>query len=117
MDWEAAWAGNAAIDLAFTHAYLDFYCVSQTGDGVGRAAQLSRCFFDGYTALRPLPADYATAYLPVRMAHALGVLRAWHAWGPAAWRNAVERQRVARVLELFRVYARKAGAAPRREGP
>ena len=26
LDWESAWAGNPEIDLAVTHAYLDFYC-------------------------------------------------------------------------------------------
>lgn len=24
VDWESAWAGNPAVDLALTHAYLDF---------------------------------------------------------------------------------------------
>jgi aminoglycoside phosphotransferase (APT) family kinase protein len=107
VDWEAAWSGNPWVDLAFAHAYLDFYCVSQQGNALVRALELQRCFFDGYGARRPLPPDYQWEYLPVRMAHALGVLRAWHGWGPRAWQAALAQGRVAQVLALYRAYGRR----------
>jgi Ser/Thr protein kinase RdoA (MazF antagonist) len=88
VDWQSAWAGNAAVDVAIVHAYLDAYCPSELiGD-----------FFRGYTALRPLPPDYAAAYRPVRMAQALALLRVWHGQG---------RSRLVRhALALYQAYAR-----------
>ena len=50
------------------------------------------------------PADYARAYLPVRMAQLMGVLRAWREHG--AWHGAVAAGRVQRALDLYRLYAR-----------
>jgi aminoglycoside phosphotransferase (APT) family kinase protein len=90
VDWESAWAGNPLIDFAIVHAYLDSYA----------SRELIGCFFDGYAALRPLPADYERTYLPVRMAHALGLLRVWYGQGRQAG--------VRRAVELFRAYSRLA---------
>jgi len=94
IDWEAAWAGNSAIDCAVTQAYLESYA----------SEALVRAWLEGYTAVRPLPADYARAYLPVRMAQLMGVLRAWREHG--AWHGAVAAGRVQRTLDLYRLYAR-----------
>jgi Ser/Thr protein kinase RdoA (MazF antagonist) len=88
VDWEKAWSGNAEIDLAVTHAYLESYCPAEP---------LSQ-FFTGYLAHRALPPGYARDSLPARMAHALGLMQVWHAQGRA--------QFVARGIELFRAYAR-----------
>ena len=88
VDWESAWAGNPLIDFAIAHAYLEAYA----------APELTGRFFAGYTALGPLPADYEQVYLPVRMAHALGLLKIWHGQGRQAG--------VRRAIELFRQYAR-----------
>ena len=90
VDWESAWAGNAAIDLAVTHAYLDYYC----------RQELVRCFVAGYASAGPLPDDYTSAYLPVRMAQALALARVWHRRGPQA--------NVRRAVELYREYGRQA---------
>lgn len=89
VDWESAWAGNSMIDLAITHTYLDYYCPSE----------LIRCFFAGYRALRSLPVDYDRAYLPVRMAQALGLV--WVCYGQSLGPN------VRRAMELFRTYAQR----------
>lgn len=101
VDWESAWAGNPLVDLAITHAYLDFYAPPVLVDE----------FFDGYRSVSGLPADYASGYLPVRAAQTLGVLRAWHGRGLAAWQAALAGQRVARVVELFRRYLRQIASA------
>ena len=98
VDWEAAWSGNSAIDVALTHAYLDYTC----------PAELRRCFFAGYTSVRGLPPDYDSAYIPVRMAQVLGVLRAWCEQGPEVWEHLRKAGRVRRMLELYRTYARGA---------
>jgi Ser/Thr protein kinase RdoA (MazF antagonist) len=89
VDWESAWAGNPLIDLAVTHAYLDYYC----------PFELTERFFAGYNALRPLPPDYDRASVPVRMAQALALLRYWQRHGrePSAQR----------ALELYRGYLRR----------
>lgn len=97
VDWESAWSGNPLIDLAITHAYLDYYC----------PMELTRCFFTGYTSVRSLPEDYNLQYLPVRMAHVVGLLRAWQRQGTEAWQSAVERKKVERTIALYRVYCRK----------
>lgn len=97
VDWESAWAGNPAVDFAITHAYLDFYC----------PPELIRHFVAGYTAIRALPEDYRGAYLPVRMATSLGLLRAWQGRGRRAWQYAVEQQKVGRAIELYRAYWRQ----------
>jgi Ser/Thr protein kinase RdoA (MazF antagonist) len=86
VDWEKAWSGNAQIDLAVTHAYLESYCPAEP---------LAR-FFEGYLAQRALPASYARESLPARMAHTLGLLQVWHRQGRP--------QFVARGVELFRSY-------------
>lgn len=101
VDWEAAWSGNAAIDVALTHAYLDYTC----------PAPLRRCFFAGYGSLRELPPDYDTAYIPVRMAQVLGVLRAWHGQGPEVWEHVRKAGRLRRMLELYRAYASRVEGA------
>lgn len=93
VDWEKAWSGNAQVDLAVTHAYLESYC----------PAQPLAHFFDGYLSLRPLPASYARDSLPARMAHTLGLLQVWHRQGRSTF--------VARGVELFRGYARAWNAA------
>jgi Ser/Thr protein kinase RdoA (MazF antagonist) len=90
VDWESAWAGNPLIDFAIAHAYLEAYA----------PAELTDRFFAGYAALRPLPADYEQDYLPVRMAHTLGLLKVWHGQGREAG--------VRRAIELFRKYAKLA---------
>lgn len=97
VDWESARAGNPAIDFAFTHAYLDFYS----------PPELVRCFMAGYTADRALPGDYDRAYLPVRMAHALALIRVWRGRQPVAGRPAAAGRRVERAVELFRAYHRE----------
>ncbi len=80
VDWEKAWAGNPAIDLAMTHAYLDFYCPEE----------VTARFLTGYAGSRPVPVGYEKAYLPVRMAQALGMVRAWDEQGrPGPLRRAV----------------------------
>lgn len=96
VDWEAAWSGNPGIDLAFTHAYLDFYA----------SKPLRKSYLEGYTEHRDLPADYVAAYLPVRMAQVLGVLRAWHGQGDRVWRSALQGGRVERLVALFQTYCR-----------
>lgn len=89
VDWESAWAGNAAVDLAIAHAYLDyFHC----------PFELIRSFFAGYTSVRPLPPEYERAYLPVRMAQALGLLWFWQKQGQPGY--------VQRAAELYRAYCR-----------
>lgn len=97
VDWESARAGNPVIDFAFTHAYLDFYS----------PPELIRGFVAGYTADRALPEDYARAYLPVRMAHALALVRVWRGRGPVARRHAAAGRRIERAIELFRAYGRE----------
>lgn len=99
VDWESAWSGNPLIDLAITHAYLDFYA----------PPELVKRFFAGYTFAQPLPPGYERDYLPVRIAQTLGVLRAWHGRGPQAWQTVIKHGRVARVVELFRNYQRAYG--------
>lgn len=89
VDWESAWSGNAAIDFAIVQAYLEFYC----------PAALIHCFVAGYTEARALPADYGAVYRPVRMAHALGLLRVWH--------EQRRPENVRRAVELYRAYARR----------
>jgi aminoglycoside phosphotransferase (APT) family kinase protein len=89
LDWESAWAGNGAIDLAVTQVYLECYCT----------AELLAAFFAGYLARRPPPAGYERDYLPVRMAQALALVRVWKAQNAQAY--------AARALELFRAYAAK----------
>jgi Ser/Thr protein kinase RdoA (MazF antagonist) len=86
VDWESAWSSNPLIDLAITHAYLDFYC----------PAPLKAGFFEGYAATRPIPPDYDSASLPVRMAHALGMMRAWDAQGHLG--------NIPRTVEIYRAY-------------
>jgi Ser/Thr protein kinase RdoA (MazF antagonist) len=88
VDWEKAWSGNAQIDIAVTHAYLESYCPAEP------LAQ----FFSGYLAHRSLPTGYARDSLPVRIAHTLGMLSIWHNQGRAPF--------VARGVELFRAYLR-----------
>lgn len=99
VDWESAWAGNPLVDLAITAAYLDFYSPPALVDE----------FFTGYRGEQNLPPAFAREYLPVRLAQTLAVLRAWHQRGSQAWRTAIDHQRVARVLELFRRYLRELG--------
>ena len=101
VDWESAWSGNALIDLAITHAYLDYYC----------PMELTRCFLTGYTSVHGVPDDYDLRYLPVRMAHAVGLLRAWQRQGTGAWQSAVDRKKVDRTIALYRVYCRKWNAS------
>jgi aminoglycoside phosphotransferase (APT) family kinase protein len=81
VDWESAWAANAAIDLALTHAYLDSYAPDS----------LVRAFFAGDTSVRPLPEDYAALARPVRLAQALALARVWHGQRrPGLVRRAIE---------------------------
>jgi aminoglycoside phosphotransferase (APT) family kinase protein len=94
VDWEAAWAGNPAIDCAVTHAYLEAYA----------PPALVASWLEGYADCRALPGDYARAYLPVRMVQVIGLLRAWREHG--VWAAAVSARRVARALDLFRSYVR-----------
>ncbi len=94
-DWESAWIGNPLIDLAISHAYLDYYC----------PPQLTKQFMAGYLSVRAIPASYPSQYLPVRMVQVLGMMRAWYKRGAAAWRAAIEQQKVARAVRLFRMYA------------
>ncbi len=89
VDWEKAWAGNSTTDLAMTHAYLDFYCPEEA----------TARFLAGYAGSRPVPGGYEKAYLPVRMAQALGMVRAWNEQPrPKALR---------RTVELYRSYLEK----------
>lgn len=97
VDWESAWIGNPAIDLAISHAYLDFYC----------PRALTRAFLSGYLSAHTIPDDYGQAYLPVRMAQVLGMLRAWYTRGEEAWQSALAQQKVARAIRLFRLYAER----------
>lgn len=102
VDWESAWAGNAAIDVAFTQAYLEFYA---SLDHTAR-------YLDGYRALRPLPPDYSVSYLPARMALLLVLLTTWRRLGPQVWEQACGDQRVSRVLSLFRSYLARSTGHP-----
>lgn len=95
VDWESAWIGNPTIDLAISHAYLDFYC----------PRELTRAFLDGYESIGAIPAGYGQDYLPVRMAQTLGMLRAWYTRGENAWQGAISQGKVARAVKLFRLYA------------
>ena len=88
VDWESAWSGNSAIDLAVTHAYLNYYCPLE---GV-------RSFLAGYAQVKPLPPDYDRVYLPARMAHALGLAK--------VWRLRARPGEARRAVELFRIYAK-----------
>lgn len=97
VDWESAWIGNPAIDLAISHAYLNFYC----------PRELTRAFLAGYLGVRAIPTNYAQDYLPVRMAQVLGMLRAWYTRGAVAWQAAIAQQKVARAVRLFRLYAER----------
>ena len=110
VDWEAAWVGNALIDLAFSHSYLDYYCMTGGGNALTRARDLRDCFFEGYATVRELPPDFSRRYLPVRMAHLLGVIRTWHGWGSEVWQEAMA-DRVPRATALYRAYARRAREA------
>jgi aminoglycoside phosphotransferase (APT) family kinase protein len=95
VDWESAWIGNPTIDLAISHAYLDFYC----------PRELTRAFLDGYESIGAIPAGYGQDYLPVRMAQTLGMLRAWYTRGENAWQAAIAQGKVARAVNLLRLYA------------
>lgn len=89
VDWEKAWVGNSAIDLAMTHAYLDFYCPEE----------VTTRFLSGYASFRLIPEGYEKAYLPVRMAQALGMVKAWD-----------EQSRpdmLRRAVELYRTYLKR----------
>jgi len=97
VDWESAWIGNPLIDLAISHAYLDYYC----------PLALTRSFLSGYLSLREIPSEYGLGYLPVRMAQVLGMLRAWYTRGPEIWHAAIVQQKVARAVRLFRLYAQR----------
>jgi aminoglycoside phosphotransferase (APT) family kinase protein len=101
VDWESAWSGNPLIDLAITHAYLDYYC----------PMELTRCFFAGYSLIQSLPNDYDLRYLPVRMAHVVGLMRVWQRQGTEAWQSAVERKKVDRAIALYRAYCLKWNSA------
>jgi aminoglycoside phosphotransferase (APT) family kinase protein len=94
VDWESAWASSPVIDLAIAHAYLDFYC----------APPLLDAFFSGYAAARPLPDRYDRDNLPIRMAHALGMMKVWHEQGLEP--------NLRRTIDLFRAYARAADPGP-----
>lgn len=63
VDWGAAWRGNPLIDLAVAQAYLEYY-----------APQVAAELVEGYREVRDVPRDFALTYLPVRMAHALGLM-------------------------------------------
>lgn len=93
VDWESAWACNPTIDLAIAHAYLDFYC----------APPLVEEFFAGYASARPLPDRYDRDNLPIRMAHALGMMRVWDDQGLEP--------NLRRSIERFRSYARSIDGA------
>jgi aminoglycoside phosphotransferase (APT) family kinase protein len=95
VDWEAAWAGNPAIDCGVTQAYLEQYA----------PAELVRAYLAGYTSVRALPPDYGSAYLPVRMVQVMGVLRAWRGQGDRTWQAALAQGRVAQALRQYRIYA------------
>jgi len=97
VDWESAWIGNPLVDLAISHAYLDYYC----------PRALVRAFLSGYLSVREIPAEYGHAYLPVRMAQVLGMLRAWYTRGTEVWHAAIAGQKVARAIRLFRLYAER----------
>lgn len=86
VDWESAWAGNALVDLAVAQAYLEYYALPE----------LTRCFLGGYASECRLPQDYEAAYLPVRMAQALGLIRVCQARGL--------RENLRRAVDLFRTY-------------
>jgi aminoglycoside phosphotransferase (APT) family kinase protein len=89
VDWEAAWSGNPAIDLAMTHAYMDYYCP------VG----LTRAFFAGYASVRPMPVEYLINSRPVRLAQTLALAGVWLRQDNAA--------NVRRALDLYRAYAQQ----------
>jgi len=86
VDWQEAWSGNALIDVAIAHAYLDFYC----------PASLVKCFLRGYIALRPLPATYHQTSLPVRMYHTVNTLHDAYQQG--------QKSKVIRALTQYRAY-------------
>ena len=97
VDWESAWAGNPVVDFALTQAYLEFYS----------PLELVHCFASGYLSASFLPPDYQHAYLPVRMALPLSLLRVWRGQGEVAWAHAVQQRHVRRAVDLFRGYARR----------
>src|SRR5262249_22704361 len=85
VDWETAWAGNPLIDLAVATSSFEY-----------SAPALALPFLESYSRARPVPSDFASRYLPVRMAHALGLIRVF---------NIQKREaNVARAVELFRSY-------------
>ena len=89
VDWESAWIGNPSVDLAMTHAYLDCYC----------PVELTRCFFNGYLSVTPLPADYVQANLPIRMAQILGLLNTWY--------QADFPEGMKQALKMYRIYTKQ----------
>jgi aminoglycoside phosphotransferase (APT) family kinase protein len=93
VDWESAWASNPSVDLAIAHGYLDFYC----------DPSLIEAFFTGYRSARPLPDRYDRDNLPIRMAHALGMMRVWDEQGLDP--------NLRRSIELFRTYTRSIDGA------
>lgn len=90
VDWESAWVGNPTIDFAIAHAYHDCYCPNE----------LTACLVQGYRQVRSLPDDYLKTYLPVRMAHTLGMISVWHTQGFTPGKI--------RAIELFRDYCNAA---------
>ncbi len=85
VDWETAWMGNPFVDLAVTISYFDYY-----------APGLASTFLEAYGRERPLPSGFEPTYLPVRMAHTLGLIRVFNLQQRAA--------NVARGVALFRSY-------------
>ena len=88
VDWEGAWVGNSAVDLAVAHAYFDLYA----------PIDLTRRFLAGYATIGKVPSDDDKTSIMVRMAHTLALANLWHERGQFG--NA------RRAADLFREYAR-----------
>jgi len=86
VDWQEAWSGNAIIDVAIAHAYLDFYC----------PASLVKCFLRGYIALRPLPETYHQTSLPIRLCHTVNMISSAYQQG--------QQSKMARALKQYNAY-------------
>lgn len=95
VDWHSAWAGSALLDLAMTHAYLDYY---------GRPEHV-RAFLQAYDAACPLPDAYAAEGLVPRMALALRL-------GALCLQRGRDGH-ARRAIVLYRRYARDLERGPR----
>jgi len=86
VDWENGWVGNRLMDLAFTHAYLDYSC----------RVEYTQAFLAGYHSILPIPREYVKGCLSLRILQLFGMIRQWHKQNLHG--------NIPRALSLFRLY-------------